>query len=440
MLLHGSYGTERCELGESDVDLVAVIDDLDPAAEVRLLGALSKPYRRARAVLPVDLCAIAAGQLDPAAGWLAFSRMQVGRDRPVRAVHDWRLVRGAECRVAAPWEPPGQLNYITEAEVSDAISAYASARSSPGRALALRLKTLAAHCRREGLEWASAHALIDHVGALLAGGGCDAAVGAVAATLCLLDEHRACHAIAYERRGLVRGDERVELPSDEQRADARRLLKTLTRLEAEAMRSATLYVQPLGLPGLLLLEAGNCEAATKLIRWALEGGAQAADRSGLAIQVLTSRLAEDSWRSGLRWIPLSAGASALAGEPLAARLGQPNRGWSRLLVDYRAACAVAAARRELVGHGSARRDGVVLTLAAARRLAADEAPITAPNELVRTTPELRRALGGGVLNRSSVAAIDSLGREVWGALALELWHDWQFADHLSLARAPIATA
>ena len=171
VLLHGSYGTERCELGQSDVDLVAVIDDLDPVAEVRLLGALRKPYRRARAVLPVDLCAIAAGQLDPAAGWLAFSRMQVGRDRPVRAVHDWRLVRGAECRVAAPWEPPGQLHYITEAEVSDAISAYASARSSPGRALALRLKALAGHCRREGLGWASAHTLIDRVGALLAGGG-----------------------------------------------------------------------------------------------------------------------------------------------------------------------------------------------------------------------------------------------------------------------------
>jgi hypothetical protein len=435
VLLHGSYGTEAFELGRSDLDVLAVIDDLDPAAEARLLGALRKPYRCTRIMLPVDLCAIAAGQFGPAAGWYAFSRMQVGRDRPVRRVRDWRLVCGAEPRVAEPWEPPGQLNYITESEVSDAISTYANARSSPGRALAKRLNTLAEYCRREDLQWASARALRDHVEALLAGGDSDQAVGAVAATLQLLDEHRAHHAITYERRGLARGDERVELPSDGQRAEARRLLKTLNRRAAEALRSATLYVQPLGSPALLLLEAGDCEAATELIRWTLRGGAQAAGRHGFALQVLTSRLAEDSWRSGLRWIPLSAGAIALAGDPLAARMGQPAAEWSRLLVDYRAASAVAAARRELVGHGSARRDGVLLTLAAVRRLAAGEAPITAPSELVRTTPELRRALGRASFNRSPVTAIDSLERGAWGTLALELWRGWRFTDERA-QRAP----
>jgi hypothetical protein len=99
----------------------------------------------------------------------------------------------------------------------------------------------------------------------------------------------------------------------------------------------------------------------------------------------------------------------------------PDERWRRLLCDFRAAAAIAAARRVLVGHGSARRAGVVLTLAAVRRLAAGQSPITAPDELVRATPEIGRRFAGQ-------AEIDSLHRRVWGTLAIELWSGWQFAE------------
>src|SRR5207247_261619 len=121
-------------------------------------------------------------------------------------------------------------------------------------------------------------------------------------------------------------------------------------LKTPGLRSLTVYQPPFAAHPSLLLEGADVDAARPALRWAADGGAARAARAGLRVEVLTSRLAEDAWRSrALRWVGLTAAAEHLEGDPLAPRIGLPAGGLERDVARYGAVTAVACARWAAVG-------------------------------------------------------------------------------------------
>ena len=123
-----------------------------------------------------------------------------------------------------------------------------------------------------------------------------------------------------ERRSSTR-TWRIQRASHDERRIAERVAETVSA------RSATLIWMPFERESVLLLEAGRLEDADRLLEAAL------AART-LRVSVTTSRLAEDSWRRGFRWIAVALGdhlpATARAS---ATRSGRARR---RALLDHRA--------------------------------------------------------------------------------------------------------
>jgi hypothetical protein len=332
---HGSYVTDDFEPGRSDVDLVAVVAELEPSAELALLKRLRRIYLRRQAVLPIDLVPLAANEFEHGAGWLAFARARLGTGGP----GGWRLLAGRELRAAEPWEPDPALQYVTEAHVDRALRTgnAPEARAALGRA----------------------------------------------------DEHRARHAYPTEPAQDDTSSWRVERPTQQERAVAERLAHTVSA------RSATLIRMPFESDSVLLLEAAALEDAGPLFDAAL-------DSRELRIGVTTSRLAEDSWRRGFRWIAIAAG-DHLAGEPLATRLRAPDAHGRRELLAHRAFAAVGAVRWHALGlRRAVRRPELLLELALVGRLVHGEAIVTIPHELA-----------------PGAAALDD---DAWTLRALELWH------------------
>lgn len=331
---HGSYVTDDFEPGRSDVDLVAVVAELAPAAELALLKRLRPLYLRRQAVLPIDLVPLAANEFEHGAGWLAFARARLTTAGPA----GWRLLAGPELRAPDPWEPDPALRYITEA----------------------------------------------HVDAALRTGN----IGEARAALERAEEHRSRHAYPAEPAHDDASSWRVERPSRAEHAVARRLA------EAVSARSATLIRMPFESDSVLLLEAAALEDAGPLL-------AAAVASSELRVSVTTSRLAEDSWRRGFRWIAIAAG-DHLAGEPLGPRLRVPNVRGRRELLAHRAFAAVGAVRWHALGlRRAARRPELLLELALVGRLVRGEPIVTIPDEL---------APGAGALDD-----------DAWILSALELW-------------------
>lgn len=365
---HGSYAEGDLVPGRSDVDLVVVVDDLPAGDEALLLQRLRRSYRRRQAILPLDLVALGAGELERGAGWFAFGRARIGGGSSHSAVAGWRLLHGEELRSPGPWEPPRALRYLTETDVAEALAAGPNA----GRRLAL----LAGDLEREGLDSSRLR-------------GADP-VAAVLGALEVVDEHRGRHAVETGSARYDTSGWRVERPAPADRAAAARLAARL------AARSATLVCIPFEPHAALLLETEDAEEARPLIAAALW-------ERRLPMLVTTTRLAEDSWRSRFRWIAIATGEH-LAGEPLAPRLREPDAPTRRLLLEHRAYAAAASVRRFALGMRTAqRRPSAVLDLALAARLAHGEPPVTIEEEL---------APGAA-----------ALGDEAWILRALQLWLD-----------------
>ena len=330
----GSYITDDFAPGRSDVDLVAVVDELPPARELGLLKRLRRIYRPRQAILPIDLLTLGSDEFEHGAGWHAFMRLRLPTEGPA----SWRLLAGAELRADECWEPNRALRYISEREVDAAL--------------------------RTG-SFEEARAALEHV-----------------------DQHRARHVCPTEPVQLNPSSWRVERPTREERALAERLAGTV------AARSATLIRMPFEPDAVLLLEARDLSSAGALLEAALES-------RELRVGVTTSRLAEDSWRRGFRWIAIAAGEH-LAGERLAPRLRAPDASGRRELLAHRAFTAVGAVRTYALGlRRVARRPEALLELALVSRLVRGEPIVTVPADLV--------------------PGIAGLNDDAWTLRALELW-------------------
>jgi predicted nucleotidyltransferase len=411
---YGSYALGDLVPGQSDVDLLAVVDDLPPEAEVDLLLELRRRYRRREGLLPIDLSVLPQADFRFGAGWLGFARMRIGGQGLVCPLDRWLLLAGEEQRGTA-WEPDPSLQYLTEGHVLTALDAWAGRGDRAGR-VAERLGWLDRDASAEGLKWPPALELHDARARLgRPGAGPADAVAGIHAALSLIDEHRARHAVRIEHRAPTAEGWLAETPSAEARASARRLVDGLGR--ASPFRSATLYVPPFEPDPVLLLEASGLEDARRGLRAAIDGLAEEAARSGIRVQVLTSRLAEDSWRSGLRVVPLVAAATHLAGEPLAPRLGFPAVALQRELALGRALNVLATMRWHLLGlrRWRVRDDAVPLRLAVCRALLTGAPPVTESGELVRRTPELAE------LRADGLSSLDARGLT---ELCLRLWRSF----------------
>jgi hypothetical protein len=215
------------------------------------------------------------------------------------------------------------------------------------------LGKLRAEIEREQLDWPEARRLL----------AARVPEDAIAAALALVDRHRAAHELPCDRRPPDIEDWRAPAPTPQAVAAAREAAVGVPA------RSATLLVPAFESEPLLLFEG---DAATVAAALELAG-------RGTRVHVATTRLAEDSWRSGFRWLPLLASGVHVAGEPLAPRVGLPEERWLAELVDYRAFNAVSYARSFLAGLRTLGRWPFVLPqLELARRLAAGEAPSLEP--------------------------------------------------------------
>src|SRR5206468_1422633 len=63
------------------------------------------------------------------------------------------------------------------------------------------------------------------------------------------------------------------------------------------LRSVTVHQPPFAAHPVLLVECPDLDLAGDALRWAVDGGAAQAARRGLRVEVLTTRLAEDAWRT-----------------------------------------------------------------------------------------------------------------------------------------------
>lgn len=332
---HGSYMTDEFVPGRSDVDLVAVAEELPAAEELSLLRRLRRVYLPRQAVLPLDLVTLGVDELEPGSGWLSFVRVRRGSSGPAA----WRLLAGLELRASEPWTPDPALAYLTETVVADALR-----RRDPA--------------------------------------------GSVHAALARVDEHRARHTYSTRPAKLDASTWRVERPTDNERAEAEQIARGVPA------RSATLIRMPFEERAVLLLEARDLEDALPLIEAALAA-------STVPVSVTTSRLAEDSWRRGFRWIAIAAGDN-LAGEPLAPRLRAPDAHIRSQLLAHRAFAAVGAVRRHALGMRTATRwPAALLELALVARLARGDSVVTIPEELA-----------------PGAAGLDD---DAWALRALELW-------------------
>jgi predicted nucleotidyltransferase len=370
---HGSYALDELRPGVSDVDLVAVVEDMPVEDELALLARLGQSYRRRQALLPLDLTVLSRRSFAAGAPWHAFLRMRIGEARPVCPVEQWRLLAGTEQR-AGLWEIDPHLSYLTESHLLVSFACWARGDRA---GLARQLGKLDRNARREELAWPAAR---DLRAALRLG----ETPAALVATLALLDEHRARNPI--ERAGApdTVGWRADPVPEGADRA-------ALAALFADApARSVTLYLPPFESTPVLLLEAPDVSAAEPLVRLALERAAEAA-RLGAHLQVLTSRLAED-----------------LAGEPLDPRIGLPDGERLRDLTLGRALTAVAFLRWRLLGlRRLPRVPELPCVLEACHGILAGEPPVTARNVLVERNPALADA--------------DALDEQAFAALCLRIW-------------------
>src|SRR5438093_5623231 len=211
----GSFATGDERPGHSDVDLVAVIEDLPPADEVRLLQAIRTRYARRQAVLPIDLTVLSAGEVARDAPLHKLIRLRVADERPGLALGEWRLLAGEELRPGDAGRSPAHLRYVSDGRLQAAIVALAMGRGGEARALLARLGE-----DGQALPGDPTHAL--H------------------AALALVDEHRARHAVTAERRPLDVSGWRVAAPAREAIHAARALARDLT----PGLRSLTVYQPP----------------------------------------------------------------------------------------------------------------------------------------------------------------------------------------------------
>jgi Nucleotidyltransferase domain len=387
----GTYATGEFVPGRSDVDLVVVLDERPPAAEADLLAEIRRPYARRQAVLPIDLTAIGVGELARDAGAHELIRLRAADARPGIALADWRLLGGDDVRPADAPPADRELRYLSDARVQAALAAVGDG-GDPRAAAALL-----ARLDEDAAPDAPDRAAIERLRAARRGG---AVAEALHAALTLVDEHRRRMSVSGPRRPLALDAERAPGPGGDGAAQA--LLAQLDATAGAGVRSATLH-RPLFAAGpALLLECGDAEAAGAVLRWAVAGGARDAARSGLRLEVLTTALAQDAWRSrALRWVSL-AGGRHLAGDPLALRIAVPEGG-ERRVAHYGAVTAAALARWSALGRrGIARDDTIPLRLAAARAIAAGEDPPTGAAD-------------------GPAAGASALDDREWTRLVLELW-------------------
>jgi len=382
---HGSYGAGTLRPGRSDVDLVAVVEDLEPELEVDVLVAIGRRYRPRQAILPIDLSVVSRSEFVRAAGWVAHRRRLIGADKPVAAVAAWRLLGGEELREAKPWEPDRRLGYVSEAQLSEALTSWAV---SP-KEFALKLGRFATLVERESLDWPGARRLVAAAPELARlGGAREGFLGALE----IMDADRARHEIPRRRKPASEGW-RLAQPDPEKVETARALISLLEP------PSATLYLEPARLSPTLLVDAGPPDRAERVVDWALRTGARAAHAAGMTLEITTSRMAEDSWRPGFRWIGLVGASEHVAGTPFLPRFRLPEQEFVDELLDFRAFSAGEVARSSLLGLRTMRSGPWVLRqLALVRDLLAGEA-LVAPSthseslderELTKRAVELRR--------------------------------------------------
>jgi predicted nucleotidyltransferase len=389
----GSYATGAYRPGRSDVDLVVVVADAaSPEAEVALLGAIRDRYVRRQAVLPIDLTAIALAELGRDAGAHELIRLRAADRRPGIAPAEWRLLGGGDVRPDDVPGPDPALRYVSDARVQAALAALAGGRRGAARTAAGLLARLDEDAALDGPHRESAERLRAARGRLVRDGS--AASEALQAALALVDEHRRGHPAPAGSPPADAGAWGADAPSDAAAEAGRRIAEGVPG----ALRSATVHQPAFGPRPVLLLEGADVDGAGALLRWAIGGGAAAADRGGLRLEVVTTRIAEDAWRSrALRWVSLLAGSRHVAGEPLAPRIAVPADGPARI-AHYAAVTAVAQARWALLGRRGFTADATLpLRVAAARRLVAGEPPEIRPDALAPASQDLA---------------------------ALRLWHDW----------------
>ena len=244
---------------------------------------------------------------------------------------------------------------------------------------------------------------------------------ALHATLLVVDDHRREHALPYEERLAPADDWRIPAPADEAVSGAENVLRSLDAPTEAALRSATVYVplRVLEPRPVLLLECEDGSSARPLVRWIVREGGRQARRIGLELQLVTSRLAEDSWRNGLHCYAIVGAGRCLLGEELAGRIRLPSRQWARELAHYGGFWGATSIRRTLLGHRNTRRDDSwPLRLAAERRVAAGEPPLLDPQALMRETPEL------AALGSHDPPVLAALEDAEWARVGLEIWRGW----------------
>jgi hypothetical protein len=419
LYMYSSFVGGNFRPGRSDVDFVAVTDAPTPASEVDLLLRMRRPYRRHQGLLPIDVWTIPEAEFEDTAAWVTAMRPRAAEDRPTRAVSEWRLLAGEDLRSRDVRQPDPRVAVIGDYFVRRALE-HVATRRRPAIKLAYYLAELERDAEREGLT-GPALDVLQTSRARLARGAARASVieTAIHATLGLVDEHRGRHALPCTEAVCPSDDWDVPPPRDGAVAAARRLLGTLDREAKDAIRSATIYTRPFELQQVVLLECGEPDAALPLIRWSVGGGAaKAAHRAGLALHILSSRLAEDFWRSGTSCYALVGGGRLLFGDALAPRIRAPARRWQNELWHYGGFWGATSVRWTLLGHRShSREDDWPFRIAAERELAAGEPPVLDPASLMTRIPELRP------LGRDP-ASVGSLDDRAWGRLALEIWRGW----------------
>ena len=386
VLAYGSYAT-RLEFapGRSDVDLAVAIADLSPEEEVALLARIGQVSAPHRAVLPIDLTPIPRCEWPQTALQHALRRTGVADTAPRCPVPAWQVLGGADPRGGDVAALDARLWAI-----SDGVLAAALDAGGAPRATARALWQLDLDVRREQVPWPAALDLATHVGALRRGRRL-AVLPALGAALAVLDEQRAQRAFPLARpAGSL-------VPSDAAVPDAAAVAAAaawLERLDADArgaLRSATLHAPPFEPGPQLVLEAADVPAARPLLAAAL-----GARPPSMRVQVLTTRLAEDSWRShGLRWISLAAGAH-LAGEPLAPRLRLPAAEVHAALLRFQATFDVAGVRACLAARPGPPRAGLVPLLAAHCMLAAGTPPELAMPDPAASSPSTAAWVADGL--------------------------------------------
>jgi hypothetical protein len=314
---------------------------------------------------------LAAGELARDAGAHELIRLRVAAARPGLAMGEWRLLAGDEVRPDRLRVAPPELRYVSDVRIQWGVA-------SPERAIAL-LGRLDENAALDGPHG-------DAVRRLRAARSRGDVAGALAAGLALAGEHRAAAEVVGLSRPLESDGVTVE-------GDAIAAARRLAGSWEFPLRSATVHQPVFSRRPALLLESDEVEGA---LRWALGGDAA---RAGLAVEVVTPRLAEDAWRSrGLRWLSVAGGAH-LAGDPLAERVRLPGADVLGAVARYGAVTAIACARWAAIGRRSFAPDVTVpARLAAYGAVAAGEAvPAVLPGpsgELVRALEAWRSARGG----------------------------------------------